>query len=233
MRNVLITGGATGIGKATVEAFCAQGDKVFFTYCTHKKEGEELALKTGAKAVYCDLRDEKQIEALALELQQVDVLVNNAAVSSIKQIQDVELSEWREIFSVNLEAAFLLIKKYLPYMLSRRSGRIVSIGSMWGQVGASCESVYSASKAALIGFSKALAKELGLSGITVNVVAPGVIDTQMNRFDKTVMDALIEETPVGKIGTPQDVARCIVFLAEEASSFITGQVLSVNGGFVV
>ena len=164
----------------------------------------------------------------------VDALVNNAAISKTGLFTDVSEAEWNEMFSVNVGGVFHCAQSVLPGMIARRHGAIVNVSSMWGQVGASCEVCYSATKAAVIGLTKALAQEVGPSGVRVNCVAPGVIDTDMNRaLDEAALAALSDETPLGRIGTPEEVARTIFFLAGDGAAFITGQVIGVNGGFVV
>ena len=164
----------------------------------------------------------------------IDILVNNAGVSSFSLIQDLGLDEWNRCIGTNLTAAFLYSRGVIPYMVRNQAGRIINITSMWGLVGASCEAHYSAAKAGLIGLTKALAKELGPSGITVNAVAPGVIATDMNaHLGREDMDALIDETPVGRIGRVEDVARMVGYLASDEASFITGEVMNVSGGFVI
>ena len=164
----------------------------------------------------------------------IDILINNAGVCSVGLITDLSLSEWNRIFNVNMTAAFLYSKEILPQMINKKWGRIINISSIWGQVGASCEVAYSASKAALIGFTRALAKEVGPSGITVNVISPGVIDTDMNaHLSADDMAALKDETPLMRVGEPLEIARTALFLSEDGGDFITGQLIGVNGGFVI
>lgn len=164
----------------------------------------------------------------------LDILVNNAGIALQKLTQDTTPEEWRQLFAVNVDAAFYTVRAALPGMIRRHSGRIINVSSIWGVSGASCEAAYSASKAALIGFTKALAQEVGPSGITVNCVAPGVIQTDMNRaLSAETLNALREETPLGRLGTPEDVAQSIAFLASEEAGFLTGQVLGVDGGIIL
>ena len=176
--------------------------------------------------------DEKEVVAMFKKIGDIDILVNNAGVSLIKQIQDVTMQEFNDLFAINVGGAFLCSREASNYMISKKSGLIVNISSVWGEVGASCETVYSASKAALIGFTKALAKELGYSGVRVNAVSPGVIDTQMNaHFSPEDMRALQDEIPLGRIGVGDDIANAVLFLEE--NEYITGVDLPVNGGFSI
>ena len=238
MKTVLITGGARGIGKAMVELFSERGYSVAFTYKNSDAAARELSRKTGAFAIKADSSSEIEIlEAVKTAknmLKSVDVLINNAAVSSFSLFTDIELSDWRSMFSVNLDGAFLYTKAILPDMIRNHNGRVINISSMWGVTGSSCEVCYSATKAALIGMTKALAKEVGPSGITVNCIAPGVIDTDMNeKLTEDDINAIIEETPLMRIGTPKEIASAALFLASDDAAFITGQVLGVNGGYVI
>ena len=237
MKNVLVTGGSRGIGKAIVEAFCGAGYNVAFTYKSSDKAAEELKMSTGALAIKADSeREEDIIRAVKLTkeaLGSVDILVNNAAVSSVSLITDVSLEEWNRVMNTSATGAFLFSKYVLPHMIREKWGRIINISSMWGIVGASCEVHYSTAKAALIGFTKALAKEVGPSGITVNAIAPGVVRTDMNAvFSDEDMKALADETPVGRIAEPAEIARAVLFLASEESGFITGDVMNLSGGFI-
>ena len=179
-----------------------------------------------------NVANEEEVNALFQKIGALDVLVNNAGIALVKQIQDVSYAEWQEVFSVNVGGAFLCTREAVKGMISKQSGLIVNISSVWGEIGGSCESVYSASKSALIGFTKALAKELGLSNIRVNTVSPGVINTKMNaHLSEEDMRALAQEIPLGKIGTPNDVANAVLFLDE--NEYITGIDLPVNGGFSI
>ena len=238
MKTVFITGGSRGIGAELVRTFSKNGYNVAFTYRSSREAAEQLALETGALAIKADSRSESEaIDALNKAVSHfggVDCLINNAAVSSFSLFTDITLDEWNDMMSVNLTGAFIYSKAVIPDMLKRKQGRIINITSMWGLVGASCEVHYSAAKAGLIGLTKALAKELGPSGITVNAIAPGVIDTEMNKA-LTAEDraALIDETPVMRIGTTRDIAEAALFLAGDGASFITGEVLNVSGGYVI
>lgn len=239
MRRILISGGSRGIGRACVEAFAAAGDRVAFLYRTRDDLATAVAEATGAIAICADIRDSRSVnhavdQATAALGGPVDVLINNAAISHIGQMQDMDDETFRAIVDTNLSGAFYLSRAVLPDMVRRGSGRILHIGSMWGKVGASCEVAYSATKAALRGMTMAMAKEFGPSGITVNCLEPGFIDTAMNAtLDEAVVRALREETPLGRMGTPQDVAAAALFLASENAAFITGQILGVDGGLAV
>lgn len=236
MRRVLITGGSRGIGAECVRRFAAIGDVVSFIYNKSEKEAELLADETGATAICADVSDSlalaSAIRRAEMLMGGMDVLVNNAGVSWIGLLTDMTDAEWQILLNTNLGGAMVASREAARGMISQHSGRIINIGSVWGRVGASCEVAYSATKAGLEGMTKALAKELGPSGITVNCVEPGVIATDMNAcFDAETMRELCEETPLCRIGSVRDVAETVVFLASEAASFITGQVIGVDGGF--
>lgn len=238
MKTALVTGGSRGIGKAIVEELCNNGYAVAFTYKNSESEAKSLAESTGALAIKADSADEAEVVAAVRQayshLGKIDCLVNNAGISSFSLFTDITLDEWNRIFSVNVTGAFLYSREVSRYMISEKYGRIINISSIWGLVGSSCEVHYSASKAALIGLTKALAKELGPSGITVNAIAPGLIDTEMNSsLGKETVSELIDETPLMRIGLPSDVAKAVVYLASCSSDFVTGQVLNISGGFVI
>lgn len=239
-KTVLITGGTRGIGRATAMLFLNKGYNTVITYEKSDDIAREMedSFSKGFVALKCDVASakevEKAIEFIKSKFGGVDILVNNAAISMQKLIQDMTEDEWDRVFDVNIKSMFNTVKYTVPYMINRKWGKIVNISSIWGMTGASCEVAYSASKAAVIGYTKALAKELGPSGICVNSVAPGVIDTDMNKMHGIdVMNELKDETPLGKIGTPDEIAKVIEFLAEDNSSFITGQIISPNGGFLI
>lgn len=238
MKKVLITGGSRGIGRAMVRLFAKEGFSVAFTFKSSFMAVEELVEETGAVAIRADSADEAQIiEAVRLAAESlggIDILINNAGISSSSLLQDLSLSQWNECMSVNLTSVFLYSREVIPHMLKNHRGRIINISSIWGLVGASCEAHYSAAKAGVIGLTKALAKELGPSGITVNAIAPGVIDTAMNaHLAPEEMSELIDETPIGRIGKGADVAKTALFLASDEAEFITGDVLNVSGGFTI
>ena len=232
MSTVLVTGGSRGIGAATVELFAARGDKVYFLY---EKEHESAALvqaKTGATPICCDVSDGNAVHAAAEQIGPIDVLVCNAGISITGLIQDLPAEQWDRLFDVNVKGIYHCVQAFLPGFLQMQSGSIVTVSSMWGQVGASCEVAYSATKGAIIAMTKALAKELGPSGIRVNCVTPGVILTDMCAgLDQETLDGLAEEGYVGRNGKAEDVAKAFAYLAE--ADFVTGQVLPVNGGFVM
>ena len=238
MKTVFVNGGSRGIGAAMVRAFGTAGYAVAFTYFSSDAEAEAVARETGAFAIKADSGSREEI-ATATEkcleaLGHVDVLVNNAAISSFGLFTDMPNELWDRMLAVNLDGPMQYAKHVLPHMISRKQGKIINVSSMWGQVGASCEVEYSTTKAALIGFTKALAKEVGPSGITVNAIAPGVIATEMNaRLSEESLEALKAETPLSRLGTPEEVAAVALFLCGEGGNFITGQVLSPNGGFVM
>ena len=231
MNTILITGGVRGIGKSIALAFLKKGYRVCAVYSKDKQSAKEVEA-LGVETFRADVSKEDEEVALFKQVGKVDVLVNNAGVSLIKQIQDVSYAEYQRVMDVNVGGAFLCAREAAKGMIDRQSGLIVNISSVWGEVGGSCESVYSASKAALLGFTKALAKELGWSKVRVNSVSPGVIDTPMNsHFTAEEMSLLRDEIPMGRIGTGDDVANAVVYLAE--NEYVTGINISVNGGFSI
>ncbi len=233
MRNVLITGGARGIGAATARAFAALGDRVIINYNKSKKEAEELAEELGGIAIYADVSKPDEIKKMFAQIGAVDILINNAGICGFYMLDAMTDEEWTNMIDTNLSSVFYCSREALPHMIRQKSGVIVNVSSMWGICGASCEVAYSAAKAGVIGFTKALAKEVGPSNVRVNCVAPGAIDTDMNKaLDDEARAAICDETPLGRFGTPDEIAKAIVFLADE-NSFITGQVLSPNGGLVI
>lgn len=242
-KTVLITGSSRGIGRAAAVTFAKNGYNVAVNYNKSSEAAERLCSELeqlGVKSIafQADVSDKsavnemvKQIEA---DLGQITVLVNNAGIAEQALFSDITEEMWDRMFDVNVKGAYNCTQAVLPHMIHNKYGRIVNVSSMWGISGASCEVHYSASKAALIGFTKALAKEVGLSGITVNCVAPGVIATEMNgHLSEDIIEELKNETPLNRIGTPEDVAEAIFFFASDKASFITGQILSVDGGFIV
>lgn len=234
MKKVLITGGSRGIGKECVKEFRNLGYKVYFLYRSDDKSAQRVAEKTGAVAIKCDITKADDVLNSKNIIGNIDILINNAGISQIKLFQDITENDWDEMFNVNIKGMFNVTKQFVSDMINNKYGRIINISSMWGETGASCEVHYSASKAAVIGFTKALAKELAPSGITVNCVSPGVIATDMNsHLTKEDINSLKEETPIGKIGTVKDVTASIVYLASDNAEFITGAVIPVNGGIVI
>ena len=231
MSHVLITGGSRGIGAAAVRAFARAGYEVSFIYEKSAEAAAALAAETGARAIRCDAADTEAVAAAVASLPPVDVLVNNAGISHVGLISQISPEEWDRLFAVNVKSIYNTVRAVLPAMLQRQAGAVVNVSSMWGQAGASCEAAYSATKGAVIALTQALARELGPSGIRVNAVSPGVIDTDMNaHLSEEDKQALAEDTPLGRIGTPEEVAKAILFLAK--ASFITGQNLPVNGGYL-
>ncbi len=241
-KTVLITGGSRGIGAETAILFAKNGYRVAFSYNRSAESGKALCKSLTSHgydtiALPCDITQPMQVESLVKQtvnyFGRLDVLVNNAGIAQQKLLTDITNDDWNTMLNTNLSGVFYACRAATPYFVAQKSGSIVNISSIWGVTGASCEVHYSAAKAGVIGLTKALAKELGPSNIRVNCVAPGVIDTDMNKeLDITTMGALAEDTPLGRIGTPTEVARSVYYLAEDAS-FITGQVLQIDGGIVI
>ena len=242
MKTALVTGGSRGIGAAAAKELARLGFKVCVNYVSNEGAAHEVERQIKAFGGTCrsyraDISNPSEVERMfsliESEMGSVDVLVNNAGISYIGLLQDMSESDIRRQINVNLFGAIYCSKCAAPDMIHKKDGVIINLSSMWGEVGASCEAVYSACKAGIIGFTKALAKELGPSGIRVNCVSPGVISTDMNSelSDETISE-LCEETPLLRIGTPDDVGKMIAFLASDDASFITGQIVSVNGGIV-
>ena len=230
--NVLITGGSRGVGAAAVRRFCALGHRVRFFYVSSHEKAMALAAETGAEAVQCDVADPAAVAAGVGAFGPVDVLINNAAIAHYGLISQIGEEMWQRLFAVNVHGVYHCVNAVLPGMLRQQRGCIINIASMWGQVGASCEVCYSATKGAVIALTKALAKELAPSGIRVNAIAPGVVLTDMvASVDPESMEALREETPLERHGTPEDIVQAMEYLTE--ASFVTGQVLAVNGGLVI
>lgn len=244
MKNVLITGASGGIGQAIARAFARAGYGTALHYHQNGTAAHALASSLRAEygvpaAAFCaDLRDSAAVADLAVRASEefgfIGTLVNNAGIARQMLFTDITDEDWDTMIGVHLSGTFRCCRAFLPEMIRRHEGTVINISSMWGQTGASCEVHYSAAKAGVIGLTKALAKEVGLSGITVNCIAPGAIRTAMlDGFSEEDLRVLAEDTPVGRIGTPEDVAAASVFLAGDNARFITGQILGVNGGYVI
>ena len=232
MSTVVITGGSRGIGAAAVELFAAKGHRVYFLYEKNHEAAKNVAEKTGATPICCDVVDAATVKAAFADIPDVDVLVCNAGIMHFGLMSMMEESAWDRLFAVNVKGIYNCVNAAMPAFLKKHSGCVITVSSMWGQVGASCEAAYSATKGAVIALTKALAKELGPSGIRVNCVAPGVILTDMcANVDPEVLAEMGEETPVGRNGKPEDVAKAMEYLAN--AEFVTGEVLAVNGGYII
>ncbi len=237
MKNVLITGGSRGIGAACVEEFSKNGYRVFLNYNKSGEAAEALRERTGCVMIKADISNSADVSRMIEKIHEygkIDVLVNNAGIAEQKLFSDITEDDWDRMFNINMKGMFLVTKAVLPDMIYKKSGKIINFSSVWGISGASCEVHYSASKAAVIGFTKALAKELGLSGINVNCIAPGVIDTDMNsHLDDETRKELCDETPLSRFGTARETARLALYLASKDADFITGQIISPNGGLII
>ena len=237
-KTVVVTGASGGIGVAIADAVAGLGNNVVAVFNKNPDGVSALCHEySNAVAFKADVSSSNEVKALFDFVSErfggADILVNNAGIAQQKLFTDITDEDFTRMFDVNVRGVFNCCRAALPFMIHNKYGRIINISSMWGVSGASCEVHYSASKAAVIGMTKALAKEVGPSGITVNCIAPGLIDTPMNSsLDKSTLSQLCDETPVGRIGTPQDIANAVLFLSKDESSFITGQVLNVDGGFV-
>lgn len=231
-KTALVTGSSRGIGAAAARALAADGWELTVHYHRSRDAALALAAELGVPALEADVTDPAQVTALFDAVGPLDLLVCNAGVAQYGLLTDTDEDAWRQVLAVNTDGAYRCCRAAIPHMVRRKAGSIILISSVWGLYGASCEAAYSASKAALIGLTKALCKELGPSGIRVNCVCPGVIDTDMlAQFDQADRQALADETPLGRIGTAQDVAELIAFLASDRASFITGQAIGCDGGF--
>ena len=232
MSTIVITGGSRGIGAAAVELFSARGDRVFFLYEKNHRAAAAVAEKTGATAICCDVADGAQVRKAFAQIGAVDVVICNAGICHYGLMSGMAESDWDRLFDVNVKGIYHCVNAAMPGFLHRQRGCVITVSSMWGQVGASCEAAYSATKGAVIALTKALAKELGPSGIRVNCVAPGVILTDMcANVDPEILEEMAQEAPVGRSGTPMDVAKAMEYFVD--AEFVTGQVLPVNGGFVI
>ena len=228
----VITGGSRGIGAAAVELFAARGDLVFFLYEKDHAAAKAVAEKTGAQAICCDVADGEAVRAVFSQIGDVDILVNNAGICYYGLMSQMSGEQWDRIFDVNVKGIFHCVNAAMPAFLKKQRGCVINVSSMWGRVGASCETAYSATKGAVIALTKALAKELGPSGIRVNAVAPGVILTDMcANVDPEILEEMAEDAPVGRNGRPMDVARAMEYLAN--ADFVTGHILNVDGGYVI
>ncbi|MCC0648040.1 elongation factor P 5-aminopentanone reductase [Clostridioides sp. ZZV15-6598] len=242
-KTVLVTGGSRGIGKAISKTFAKDGYNVLINFNKSENEAKELYTVLNEKGFSVKLfkanisnreEVENMIDYCIKEFGGLDVLINNAGISQDKLFTDITDEDWDNMMNINLKGSFYCSQTALKYMISEKKGNIINISSIWGISGASCEVHYSISKAGIIGMTKALAKEVAPSNIRVNSIAPGVIDTDMlAEYNEDEIDVLVEETPLMRLGTPEDIANCAIFLASDKSSFITGQVISPNGGFVI
>lgn len=238
MKTVLITGGGRGIGAASAKYFSQKDWRVVINYNQSKEAAENLAKELGATAVYADISDPKSVCDMSNHLAAVGIhinsIVNNAGIAQDKPFLDISNEDWQQMFDVNVKGTFLVTKTFLPDMIKNHSGSIVNVSSIWGETGASCEVHYSAAKAALVGMTKALAKEMAPSNIRVNCVAPGIIDTDMNsHYCAEDLSSVIEEIPLMRTGTAEEIAKVVEFLASEKSSYITGQIIGANGGWYI
>lgn len=239
--NIIITGGSRGIGKCLVENLARDGHNILLNYNKSEKQAKKIQEYLKAEGIIIEIFKadvSKKIEVKDLvefalkKWENIDVLVNNAGIAKLQMFQDITEDDWNEIINTNLKSAFYTTQEVLPNMLHRKDGIIINISSIWGLVGASCETVYSISKAGLDAMTKSLAKELGPSNIRINSIAPGVIDTEMNsKLDEHIKNEIKAETPLGKIGKPIDIYKCVKWLIED--EFTTGQIISVNGGYVI
>ena len=232
MANVVITGGSRGIGAAAVKRFADRGDRVWFLYAASEEAAKALEAQTGAVGIRCDVSDGEAVKAAFRSIGDVDILVCAAGIAHYGLLSMTDEATWDRLFSVNVKGVYHCVNAAMPAFLQKQSGSIVTVASMWGQVGASCETAYSATKGAVIALTKALAKELGPSGIRCNCVSPGLILTDMcSNLDEETLAYMAEETPLGRNGTAEDVAKAIEYLAN--ADFVTGTVLNVNGGYIV
>ena len=228
----VITGGSRGIGAAAVELFAARGDRVYFLYEKDHEAAKAVAEKTGAVAICCDVADGNAVRAAFSRIGDVDILVNNAGICYYGLMSQMSDAQWDRIFDVNVKGIYHCVNAAMPGFLKKQRGCVINVSSMWGRVGASCEAAYSATKGAVIALTKALAKELGPSGIRVNAVAPGVILTDMcANVDPEILAEMAQDAPVGRNGSPMDVARAMEYLAN--AEFVTGHILNVDGGYVI
>ena len=232
MKTVVITGGSRGIGAAAVKSFAARGDRVYFLYEKEHDAAQAVAREAGATAICCDVADYAAVQKAFSQIPDVDVLVCNAGICHYGLMSQIPEEDWDRIFAVNVKGMYTCINAATPYFLQKQAGCIITVSSMWGQVGASCEVAYSATKGAVIAMTKALAQELGPSGVRCNCIAPGVIETDMCKdVAPETMAQLAEDGLVGRNGAGEDIAQAMLYLAD--ASFVTGQVLPVNGGILL
>ncbi len=240
---ILVTGASRGIGRASAIALSHPGIRMFINYRINREAAEAVVSQCTAKgaeaiAIQCDISRSDKVSRMFSTIEQrgsaVDILINNAAISTVGQIQDISDEQWHESFSTNVDGMFYCTRRAVPSMISNGWGRIINLSSIWGLVGASCESLYSATKGAVVAWTKALAKELIYSGITVNGVAPGAVETDMMRqYDSETIQQVIADIPIGRLVTPDEVAHVIAFLCSDSSQAITGQILNISGGEVI
>lgn len=226
MKNVLVTGASGAIGRAIAELFAGKGYNVYAGFNKNEPEIKNV------NNIHIDVTSSESVKAAFEKMGAIDILINNSGISQQKLFTDITEEDWDNMFDVNIKGMYRVTKEALPAMINKKCGRVINISSIWGEIGGACEVHYSASKAAVIGFTKALAKELGLSGITVNCVSPGMIDTPMNSHltGEDVLE-IEEEIPLKRQGDPKEVAECVYFLASDMADYITGQVISVSGGW--
>ena len=229
---ILITGGSRGIGAAAVELFAAKGHEVVFLYEKDHTAAQAVAEKTGAMSICCDVADGQAVQAAFEQIGSVDALICNAGICQYGLMSQTTEEQWDRIFAVNVKGIYHCVNAAMPGFLQKQAGCVITVSSMWGQVGASCEAAYSATKGAVIALTKALAQELGPCGVRVNCVAPGVILTDMcGNVSQETLDQMAQDAPVGRNGKPMDVAKAMEYLLE--AEFVTGQVLGINGGYVL
>ena len=239
MKTVIVTGGSRGIGRAIVEKFANENYNVILNYNKSEFAALDIAKKyTNIDVFKADVSNSKDVEAMInfaeSKFGKIDILINNAGISSTGLLQDLSLEEWNKLFETNVTGTFLVTREVLPHMISKKSGKIINISSVWGIIGASTEVAYSASKAAIIGFTKALAKEVGPSGITVNAIAPGIVMTDMvSNLSVDEFEQIRSEIPLGRIGSTDDIANAAFYLASDSADYMTGQIISPNGGWIM
>lgn len=236
MKNVLITGGVRGIGRAITEKYAKNGYNIYVLYFKNDAIASEIEQKfKNVKTFRCDISKYEEVLKVKSKINyKIDIIINNAGISSYGLFSDATENDFDNIFDINVKGTFNITNIFIKDMIANQNGNIINISSMWGEVGASMEVLYSASKGAIISFTKALAKEMGLSKIRVNCITPGVIKTDMtSTFDQETIDCLVDETPLNRLGTPEDIANLAYFLSSEHASFITGQIIGCSGGFVI